>query len=62
LFSSLCIVVEKHGRDSKDDSKLRPITCFIEGAIHNILVQVDDAQNVCFSCIKFDYQFVYKIL
>jgi tetratricopeptide (TPR) repeat protein len=38
-------IVEKHGRDSKDDSKLRPITCFIEGAIHNILVQVDDAQN-----------------
>jgi len=42
------IVVENHGQDSKDDNKLRPISCFIEGAIHNILLHIDDAQNVCF--------------
>jgi hypothetical protein len=42
------LVVENHGQDSKDDNKLRPISCFIEGAIHNILLHVDDAQNVCF--------------
>jgi hypothetical protein len=41
--------VEKFGQDSNDDSKLRPITCFIEGAIHHILLQIDDAQNVGFS-------------
>ncbi|UJR35645.1 hypothetical protein I4U23_028395 [Adineta vaga] len=38
-------ITEKHGRDSKDDLKLRPITCFLEGAIHNILLHYDDAQN-----------------
>ncbi len=40
--------MEKHGQDSKDDAKLRPITCFIEGAIHHILLQIDDAESVWF--------------
>ncbi|CAF0945390.1 unnamed protein product [Adineta steineri] len=37
--------VENHGQDSKDDQKLRPITCFLEGVIHNILYHYDDALN-----------------
>jgi len=48
--------VENHGQDSKDDNKLRPIVCFIEGAIHNILLHYDDAQNVM--C----YYFVFVLL
>jgi hypothetical protein len=39
-------VVEKHGQNSKDDTKLRPIVCFLEGAIHHILIHIDNAQNV----------------
>ena len=50
----MLIVVESHGYDSKDDHKLRPINCFIEGAIHNILLHYDDAQNVCFLFLIFD--------
>lgn len=40
------LAIEMFGRNSKDDNKLRPIICLIEGAIHNILLQYDDAQNV----------------
>jgi len=55
MHDILFLVIEKHGRDSKDDNKLRPITCFLEGAIENILLHFDEAQNVrvFFSnCIK----------
>ncbi|CAF0814161.1 unnamed protein product [Adineta ricciae] len=38
-------IIEKHGQDSKDDGKLRPITCFLEGAIHNIIHDFDNAEN-----------------
>ncbi|CAF2379540.1 unnamed protein product [Rotaria sp. Silwood2] len=38
-------IVESYGQDSKDDNKLRSITCLIEGAIYNILFRHDDAQN-----------------
>ncbi|CAF4106539.1 unnamed protein product, partial [Rotaria magnacalcarata] len=38
-------MVEAYGQDSKDDSKLRSISCLIEGAIHNVLLHYDDAQN-----------------
>jgi hypothetical protein len=48
IISGCFLVVGGHGQDSKDDTKLRPITCFIEGAIHHILIHIDDAQNVRF--------------
>jgi hypothetical protein len=54
-------VVEKHGDDPKDDQKLRPITCFMEGAIHNILLHYDDAQNVCFLLTEISY-FIFDIV
>lgn len=59
LFS---LVVETHGQDSKDDIKLRPIICFIEGAIHNILIHIDDAQNVCIFSFEFYNSYIYIIL
>ena len=46
LYDGLLLVIETHGRNPKDDIKLRPIICLIEGAIHNILLNYDDAQNV----------------
>ena len=52
LCQYVCLVIEKHGRDSKDDTKLRPITCFLEGAIHNIIHNFDDAENVCLPVYK----------
>ena len=39
-------VIEKHGQNPKDDTKLRPIVCLIEGIIQNILLHFDEAQNV----------------
>lgn len=50
-FIDWFLVVDKYGQDSKDDSKLRPIVCFIEGAIHHILLHLDDAQNVGYSVV-----------
>lgn len=41
-------MVEGYGQNSTDDSKLRSISCLIEGAVHNILLHYDDAHNVSY--------------
>ena len=61
IFVSVDIVVERHGDDPKDDQKLRPITCFLEGAIHNILLHYEEAQNVCFLLAEINY-FIFDIV
>lgn len=42
------LAMEKHGDHPKDDVRLRPIICFLEGAVHNILQDYNYAQNVEF--------------
>lgn len=53
--------MEKHGDHPKDDVKLRPIICFLEGAVHNIFQDYDYAQNVEFLCFSFRF-FSYSSL
>ena len=62
LCPCTCLVIEKHGQDSKDDAKLRPITCFLEGAIHNIIHDFDDAENVCLLVYDLRILHTYDIL
>ncbi|CAF1287752.1 unnamed protein product [Didymodactylos carnosus] len=38
-------IIERFGTDSKDDSRLRPIACLVEGAIQHVLMNLDNAQN-----------------
>ena len=54
-------VIERHGENSKDDNKLRPIVCLIEGAIHNILLHSDDAQAVRIDFNFFDHIGVFLL-
>lgn len=49
------LAMEKHGDHPKDDVKLRPIICFLEGAVHNIFQDYDYAQNVEFLCFSFRF-------